>query len=95
MTITLCMKLTALIVTSVNIGESGRRLGERILDHAGRDKNLHVLEHSLKNGHKEISMENITLLIKSYKDYFKPKVLGLYILERESHPLMHRIIQFL
>ena len=56
------------------IGESGRRLGERIIDHAGRDKNSHVIKHSLDKGHKEISIDNVTIISKNFNNYYKRKV---------------------
>ena len=56
------------------IGESGRRLEERIMDHAGRDKYSHVLKHSLVKGHKEISLDNVTIISKNYKNYYNRKV---------------------
>ena len=53
-------------------GESGRRLEERLMDHPGRDKNSHVLKHSLDKGHKEVTMDNVTIISKNY---YKRKVI--------------------
>ena len=34
------------------IGESGRRIAERVKDHNGRDHKSHILKHSLEIGHE-------------------------------------------
>ena len=33
------------------LGETGRRISERVLDHAGRDPNSHLFKHSVESGH--------------------------------------------
>ena len=42
------------------------RLEERIKDHGGRDKNSHVLRHSLENSYQKITMENVQIMNKNY-----------------------------
>ena len=37
------------------IGESGRRISERIKDHNGRDLKSHILRHSVESGHANVS----------------------------------------
>ena len=44
------------------------------MDHAGRDKISHVLKHCLAKRHKEISLYNVTIISKNYKNYYKRKV---------------------
>ena len=39
------------------IGESGRRILERIKDHNGRDLKSHILRHSIESGHANVSYE--------------------------------------
>ena len=58
----------------VYIGETGRRLQERLKDHCGRDKNSHVFRHSFDNKHGEITMENVKIINKNYNNYYKRKV---------------------
>ena len=48
------------------IGESGRRLNERLIEHAGRDKNSHVLLHSQETGHTRVDINNIEILNKNF-----------------------------
>ena len=72
------------------IGESGRRLKERVMDHAGRDKNLHVLKHSLVlKGHKEISLDNVTIISKNYKNYYKRKVPETLLILKQKKPILN------
>ena len=52
----------------VYIGESGRRIEERVLDHAGRDRNSHVYKHSLTNGHTGISIDNVEIISSSSRE---------------------------
>ena len=41
--------------TSTYIGETARRLEERLKDHCGRDRNSHLLKHSIETGHPSTS----------------------------------------
>ena len=43
------------------IGETGRRLSERVIDHSGRDKNSHVLKHYIEKDYKLPSLENFII----------------------------------
>ena len=36
------------------IGETARRVNERIVDHTGRHTNSHLLKHSIESGHKPL-----------------------------------------
>ena len=36
------------------VGESGRRIAERVIDHNGRDHKSHILKHSLEIGHERV-----------------------------------------
>ena len=56
------------------IGESGRRLYERLKEHAGRDKNSHVLQHSIETGHARVDINNIEILNKNFTNYYKRKI---------------------
>ena len=68
---------------NVYIGETGRRLIQRTMEHAGKDKNSHVHKHSLETGHTEISLNNIKVMNSNYKTYYKRKVSeALYIKQR-------------
>ena len=38
------------------VGETGRRLSERVIDHNGRDKNSHIFKHSVEREHRPSSL---------------------------------------
>ena len=49
------------------IGETERRIYERVLDHSGRDINSTVFRHSCLTGHEPISMDNVKVIAKGFK----------------------------
>ena len=51
--------------SSTYIGETARRLEERVLDHNKRDKNSHVLKHSRERNHRDITINDIKVLSKN------------------------------
>ena len=48
------------------IGESGRRILERIKDHNGRDLKSHILRHSVESGHANVSFEDFKIIAKNF-----------------------------
>ena len=48
------------------IGESGRRILERIKDHNGRDLKSHILRHSVESGHANVSFEDFKMIAKNF-----------------------------
>ena len=56
------------------IGEAGRRLKLRIDDHGGKDKNSHVLKHSLETGHERVTLDDTKVLNKNFRNYYKRKI---------------------
>ena len=52
------------------IGESGRRISERIRDHNGRDFKSHILRHSIESGHANVSCEDFKIIAKKFNNNF-------------------------
>ena len=48
------------------IGESGRRIAERVKDHNGRDYKSHILKHSLETGHGHVISSDFSVISKNY-----------------------------
>ena len=48
------------------IGESGRRILERIKDHNGKDLKSHILRHSVESGHANVSFEDFKIIAKNF-----------------------------
>ena len=57
------------------ICESGRRILGRIKDHNGRDLKSHILRHSVKSGHANISYRDFKIMAKNFNNnHWKPKI---------------------
>ena len=50
------------------IGETGRRLWERVKDHNGRDHNSHVLQHASKKSHENVGVTNFEIIGGNFRN---------------------------
>ena len=48
------------------VGESARRITERIKDHSGRDHTSHVLKHSIAKSHKNVNTIDLKIIDKNF-----------------------------
>ena len=73
------------------IGETARRLTERVKDHAGRDHNSHFFSHSLETGHKFVTIDDFTILMKDRNmgNYFKRKT-SEALLIKSKKPILNK-----
>lgn len=60
--------------TASYIGETKRRISERIIDHNKRDKKSHILKHSRKEKHRHVWVQDFKILNKNYKSNIKRKI---------------------
>ena len=56
------------------IGETSRRLEERVRDHGGRDNASHVNRHSIETGHPAFGMENFKIIGKRFSNWKRRKL---------------------
>ena len=56
------------------IGETGRRLQERIKDHNARDKSSSLCKHALETGHPPVNIEQFLVLNDGLNNYKKRKL---------------------
>ena len=56
------------------VGETGRRSEKRTGEHAGKDKNSHIFQHSQKSRHPKAKRENFQILGTNYPDRRKRKL---------------------
>ena len=57
------------------IGESGRRISERIKDHNGRNLTSHILRHSVEYGHLNVRYEDFKIIAKNFNNnHWKHKI---------------------
>ena len=50
------------------IGESGRRVIERVKDHNGRDKSSDMLRHSIEKNHTEVTVNYFKVIGRNYRN---------------------------
>ena len=57
------------------IGETGRRISERIIDHTGRDSNSYVYKHCIETGHRSPDISDFKIIDSNFhKNVFKRKI---------------------
>ena len=56
------------------IGETARRKAIRTNEHAGKDKDSHIYQHSTKKKHPRAREENFKILARNYPDRRKRKL---------------------
>ena len=49
------------------IGETARRVNERIIDHTGKDTNSRLLKHSIESGHKPLEVVDYKIIGTGYR----------------------------
>ena len=62
------MKCSAENCSDDYIGESARRIIERVKDHGGRDTISHVLKHSSEKEHIEVTQEDFKIIGRNFKN---------------------------
>ena len=50
------------------IGEVARRLQKRVDEHAGKDSNSHMLEHTHQSGHTAVLINNFRIVKRGFKN---------------------------
>ena len=54
--------------TDSYIGETARRVSERVMDHAGRDTKSHIVRHGLTSNNETVNIENFKILNMGYNN---------------------------
>ena len=77
------------------VAETDRRIEERIMDHKRRDKNSHLLKHSLEKNHQHVWGNDFKVLGNNYRSNFKRKVIeALFIKQlKQSLTVKEKLIQ--
>ena len=57
------------------IGETSRRINERVKEHCGKDPKSHVVTHTMESGHNAVTINDFTILYnkKQLSNYYKRK----------------------
>ena len=57
------------------IGKTGRRISERIIDHAGRDSKSYFYKHFIESGHRSPDINDFKIIGSNFcKNVFKRKI---------------------
>ena len=56
------------VCTDSYIGETARRLSERVMDHAGRDIKPRIVRHRLNSNHETVNIKNFKILNMGYNN---------------------------
>ena len=56
------------------VGETDRRIKERIMDHNKRDKSSHLLKHARESQHTHVWKDDFKILSGNYKSSVKRKI---------------------
>ena len=70
------------------VGETRRRLSERVIDHNGWDKTFHIFKHLVEREHRRPSLQEFSILGGNYcKNKFGRKVTGASLIKGKQSTL--------
>ena len=72
------------------LGETGRRISKRVLDHAGRDQNSHLFKHFIESGHPVLYMNNYKILEKGYRNKVRKRKIAEVLLIKKIKPTLNK-----
>ena len=71
------------------IGESARRIIERVKDHGGRDTKSHVLKHSSEKEHVEVTQEEFKIIGSNFKNNRLKRKIAEALLIKQKRPSLN------
>ena len=72
------------------IGETARRISERVKDHTGKDVHSHLFKHAVESGHKVLDVTNYSIIGKGYGNNIKKRKIAEALLIKEIKPTLNR-----
>ena len=66
-----------------NIGETPRRISERVKDHTNKDVHLHLIKHAVKSGHEVLHVNNYNIIGKGYQNNNRKRKIAEALLIKE------------
>ena len=72
------------------IGETARRISERVKDHTGKDVHSHLFKHEVESGHKVLDVINYSNIGKRYGNNIKKRKIAEALLIKEIKPTLNR-----
>ena len=71
------------------IGESGRRISERIIDHNGRDQKSHIFKHSSEKCHQHFYIDGFKIIGNGFKNNFFKREVSEALLIKQIKPSLN------
>ena len=71
------------------VGEVARRLGERIIDHAGRDTKSHMFKHGITQQHKEVTKSDFEIIGNHFSNNWYKRKIAEALLIKEKRPSLN------
>ena len=71
-----------------HLGETARRLQERVLEHAGKDRKSNTFKYSMDTGHPLVCMKDFQILAKGFNHCkFKRKICKALLIKKHQPTL--------
>ena len=72
------------------IGEVARRLQKRVDEHAGKDSNSHMLEHTHQSGHTAVLINNFRIVKRGFKNQKMKRKISEALLIKKYRPSLKK-----
>ena len=72
------------------VGETARRIPERVLDHTGKDINSHLYKHSIETGHQTLEISDYRIIENGYKNNGNKRKIAVALLIKELKPTLNK-----
>ena len=71
------------------LGETARRINERVLEHAGKGKKSHMLRYTLQSGHPSVSLNEFKILGKGFSNTRVKRKISEVLLIKQYRPTLN------
>ena len=71
------------------LGETARKINERVIEHAGKDKKSHTLWYTLQSGHPSVSLNEFKILGKGFSNTRVKRKISEVLLIKQYRPTLN------
>ena len=72
------------------VGETARRISERVLYHTGKDINSHLYKHSIETGHQALEISDYRIIGNRYGNNWNKRKIAEALLIKELKPTLNK-----
>ena len=72
------------------IGETGRRISERIIDHAGRDSKSNIYKHCIETGHRSPDINDFKIIGTNFRKNVSKRKIAEALLIKQLKPTLNK-----